>query len=225
MQRSEISLPGDWPHLQTTCFALRHCRKTHLDTQKTLIKPNCQPRSPWTIQTQTLEHTWTYIPQVFSSFFLFRVEVVQWNLKVRSLQPPGHCGMFMWTFLHQGGTQEHSALTNSSRKHFRLRSIKCYAQRWWWWWSKSSEWMMGSIWKYQIQRFRKHSNRVCSDLHLIGDLLTLLCNAWWWHDLEIGEFKQVPHTSFNMGIGLCRIEGSFRIIQNKWINKKRNNIV
>ena len=68
MQRSEISLPGDWPHLQTTCFALRHCRKTHLDTQKTLIKPNCQPRSPWTIQTQTLEHTWTYIPQVFSSF-------------------------------------------------------------------------------------------------------------------------------------------------------------
>lgn len=84
--------------------------------------------------------------------------------------------------------------------------------------------MMGSIWwKYQIQRFRKHSNRFCSDLHLIGDLLTLLCNAWWWHDLEIGEFKQIPHTSFKMGIGLCRIEGGFRV-QNKWINKKWNNI-
>lgn len=104
MQRSEISLPGDWPHLQTTCFALRHCRKTHLDTQKPLIKPNCQPRSPWTIQTQTLEHTWTYIPtfhRCFHRFYLLRVEVAQsiataawtlWDVYVDFPPPRRHSG-------------------------------------------------------------------------------------------------------------------------------------
>ena len=94
----------DWPHLQTTCFALRHCRKTHLDTQKPLIKPNCQPRSPWTIQTQTLEHTWTYIPtfhRCFHRFYLLRVEVAQsiataawtlWDVYVDFPPPRRHSG-------------------------------------------------------------------------------------------------------------------------------------
>ena len=167
MQRSEISLPGDWPHLQTTsCFAhvVRHCLDTlHLACvffDKSVSQNTPKPKNLRTgtvacslreatelfkLRFQKESHSTNVFIKGFVSFQLCRAcamckSKMSWSIS----QPwPGHRGMLR-TFLHQGGTQEHSALTNNTvrgtrarffwchdrdcPKHFRPRSIKCYAQ-------------------------------------------------------------------------------------------------